>query len=156
MLNEDLTAVERELLDAQVPQYSKFQLAQIGARRAAQDFMDNCPAFYPSEINLEIVCDWLVKNGLPPETNNFTLAFTALSTAHLLEDAPDVPAPKPGSLETLTLADVERMPSDAYRRRLQQEPGFAEKVETLLTAASRPRIQAGAHAGTGYADRVSR
>jgi hypothetical protein len=152
-----LTDDEKQSLAEAQPQLTKNQRAMILARRAAQAFIEQTPPFVVTESNLNLICDWLIKNGLPPETDNFILAFTALSTAHLLEDAPEVPEAPTLKVPALTLADIEKMSGDEYRKRMLGEKGFPELVNALEAAAKpRPRIQAGGHGGIGLAQRVNR
>ena len=40
--------------------------------------------------------------------------------------------------QPLTLDAINRMPADEYKRRMQQEPGFAEQAESILNSARKP------------------
>jgi hypothetical protein len=134
LLAEDLTPEERAVLAAQTPRYSKHELAQIAARRAAQEFIEATPSFNPSEANLTVIVELMIKHGMEPLVANFTLAHNALAQAGLIEEAdPDAPQPSPEP----TLADIDRMPSDEYRKRLN-DPAFVDLVNRL--EAAKPKI----------------
>ena len=91
--NEDLTADEQALLKAQVPRYSKYELSQIAARRAAQEFIDGTPSFHPSEANLNLLVEWMIKMDLEPSVQSFEKAYAVLQD--VFEEAPkSTPMPR--------------------------------------------------------------
>ena len=72
---------------------------QLLARQNAQEWMGNHPEFYPCAENINTICDWMVKNGLPPTVKNFEFAQTKMDESGLLLSSPIVrevpPTPAP-------------------------------------------------------------
>jgi hypothetical protein len=116
-------------------------LKQLKEAQAFHKFVTSNPGFYDCSENVMTVCGWANKNGLPKSSvESYDIAFAACRAAGLLlsrgesEDAP----PEPPSL---TLADIERMPSDEYKRRLA-DPNFCALVNRLEAARPvRPRLR---------------
>lgn len=172
-----------------------------------QIFVNQTPAFYAHQENVELLCDWVIKNGLNPTTRNFALAYSTAKEAGLLleppivrEEPPAVVAPQPEAVvETpvvkdtvpesqapvaeaaridepvqpqpksqakvpsglnsrvasntgvevptaekpmFTLAQINRMSSDEYKRHLMTNPGFSKLVETLeKESAAKRQVQ---------------
>jgi hypothetical protein len=174
-----------------------------------QIFVNQTPEFYAHQENVELLCDWVIKNGLNPTTRNFALAYSTAKEAGLLLEPPivreDTPAavvepqpvavveaapvvpentvpesqapvaeaaridepvqPQPKSQARVpsglnsrvasntgvdvpttekpafTLAQINRMSSDEYKRRLMTMPGFSKLVETLEKEAAEKRQQ---------------
>lgn len=129
-------------------------LEQLKAAQAFHEFVLSNPSFYDCSENVDTLLTWMRKYAILPSLEHYEQAFAACQAAGLLitegesEDAPPEPQ--------LNLADIEKLSADDYRRRMLREPGFAEKVEALLSAHPQKRIAAGGHAGMGHADRVSR
>lgn len=173
-----------------------------------QIFVNQTPEFYAHQENVELLCDWVLKNGLNPTARNFALAYStvkeqdllisppivreapaavvevppvaaAVETPVVLEntvpesqapvaqaariDVPEQPQTKsqarvPSGLNSrvasntgveqsssekpaFTLAQINRMSSDEYKRRLMTTPGFSKLVETLENEAKAKRQQ---------------
>jgi hypothetical protein len=123
-------------IDAAVP--AKFRRKQLEARVNAMEFIETHPEFVAVSENIQVVVDWLIAHELEPSVVNFEIAAAAMDAAGLLiteGESQDVP-PAP----TITLADIEKMPSDLYKHKLR-DPKFAAEVEKLLEAASKARPQ---------------
>lgn len=173
-----------------------------------QIFVNQTPAFYAHQENVELLCDWVLKNGLNPTVRNFALAYSTVREAGLLLDPPivredspvvvdptpapapvvEMPAPEntvpesqapvaeaaridvpqqpqtksqakvPSGLNSrvasntgveqsatekplFTLAQINRMPADEFKRNLVAIPGFSKLVETLEKEAAAKRQQ---------------
>lgn len=174
-----------------------------------QIFMHQTPEFYAHGENVELLCDWVLKNGLNPTVRNFALAYSTVKEQDLLisppivrEEAPVVevvPPPvavveaAPAAVENtvpesqapvaeaaridepvqpqtksqarvpsglnsrvasntgveqsaaekpaFTLAQINRMSADEYKRRLMTTPGFSKLVEVLENEAKAKRQQ---------------
>ncbi len=172
-----------------------------------QIFVNQTPEFYAHQDNVELLCDWVLKNGLNPTARNFALAYSTAKEQDLLisspivrEDAPTVvvtpqpeavvevapvvpentvpesqaPVVQPARIDepvqpqtksqarvpsglnsrvasntgvevptsekpAFTLAQINRMSSDEYKRRLMTTPGFSKLVETLENEAKAKR-----------------
>ncbi len=174
-----------------------------------QIFVNQTPEFYAHQENVELLCDWVLKNGLNPTARNFALAYSTTKEAGLLlespivrEEAPaavavvpqpeavvestpvventvpesQVPVVQPARIDepvqpqiksqarvpsglnsrvasntgvevstvekpAFTLAQINRMSADEYKRRLMTTPGFSKLVETLEKEAQEKRQQ---------------
>lgn len=171
-----------------------------------QIFVNQTPEFYAHQENVELLCDWVLKNGLNPTARNFALAYSTAKEAGLLleppivREAPPAVAPQPEAVvaaapvqentvsesqtpvvqparidepvqpqiksqakvpsglnsrvasntgveqstpekPAFTLAQINRMSSDEYKRRLMTMPGFSKLVETLEKEAAAKRAQ---------------
>ena len=129
LLAEDLTADEQALLAAQTPRYSKHELAQVAARRAAGEFIEVTPGFFPSESNLRLLCDWMIRMELEPTIDSFEKAYAVLES--VLDPAPE---PDPNAPKPVTASDIDRMSSEDFKQRLKQDKAFAAQVEAFGAA----------------------
>ena len=83
----------------------KLATLQVMAKQNFDIFAANTPAFYSVDSeNRKTLTDWMFKNKLAPTVDNFNTAYSSLSSAGLLNEAPVVrpepvpvvePAPKP-------------------------------------------------------------
>lgn len=179
------------------------RVRQNDAYVAFQIFVNQTPEFYAHQENVELLCDWVLKNGLNPTPRNFALAYSTAKEAGLLLEPPIVreapaavvePQPEavvvaapvvpentvpesqtpvaeaaridapvqpqtksqarvPSGLNSrvasntgveqsttekpaFTLAQINRMSADEYKRRLMTMPGFSKLVETLEKEAT--------------------
>lgn len=172
-----------------------------------QIFVNQTPEFYAHQENVELLCDWVLKNKLNPTVRNFALAYSTAKEQDLLvsppivrEEAPTVvvapqpeavvevapivpentvpesqaPVVQPARIDepaqpqtksqarvpsglnsrvasntgveqsttekpAFTLAQINRMSADEYKRRLMTTPGFSKLVETLEKEAQAKR-----------------
>ena len=124
-------------------------------------FVNATPDWYPSQKNKIAVFNYVEQNKLAITAANFEIAWDAIKASGQAEMRPttqpgeEPPAPEPtrprianystGIREgdttrtppvargknTYTWADIERMGSKEYERRLREEPGFAAAVDAL-------------------------
>jgi hypothetical protein len=124
-------------IDAAVP--AKFRRRQLEARVNAIEFIECHPEFVAVSENIQAVVDWLIAHELEPNlVSNFEIAAAALDAAGLLITE-DESLDKPEAQE-MTYAELDRMPSDEYKRKLS-DPTFAAMAEKVLSAASKAKPQ---------------
>ena len=110
--------------------------------RDAQEFIRTTPAYHACPENMLVMGRWLDENNLATTLDNLRLAFSTLSRAGLLlgtDDRPLTSDDRTGISYTDAQGKtfygkeaVNRMPSEVYKRRMNAEPGFVDRVERVL------------------------
>jgi hypothetical protein len=124
------------------PRFSTETLDAQRVKRDAESFLKETPGYHSCPSNFQAIAEWIDHHGLSPELSTFKLAFEALSQNGLLLDASGKPM---SSADTTGIsyttksgkvlygrAAIEAMPADEYKRRLNAENGFADRVERVL------------------------
>jgi hypothetical protein len=113
-------------------------------KRDVATFLQETPGYYSCPANFQAIVGWIDQNNLNPELSTFKLAFEVLSKNGLLLDAKGNPmsaADTTGISYTTKSgkvlygrAAIDAMPADEYKRRLNAEHGFADRVERVLAS----------------------
>ncbi len=115
-------------------------LEQLKAAQAFHEFTASNPDWVECSENVDTLLTWMRKYAIRPSVGNYEQAFAACQAASLFIDegeSEDVP-PEPEI--TLTLAELDAMPSDLYKQKLH-DPKFAAAVEKLLETSRKARPQ---------------
>jgi hypothetical protein len=113
-------------------------------KEAVAQFLRTTPAYHVDPYNMNALVQWIDDNDLQPNLANFRLAFQTLSKAGLLidergsattsDDPSGVSYTDPRSGQTYYgKKAIEAMSADEYKRRLNSQSGFAERVDKLLS-----------------------
>lgn len=167
----------------EVLSHAQEDIAAMRAEKEAKLFVQANPDYYVCPDNFRTMVNWMLKNQLAPNRDNFQLAFDRLKEVGLLLEAPIVREDKPEVQVTapvstpansqqepestsritssepqsqtkrtprvasgltrdnasdigtpsksvkLSVAEIERMPSAEYKKRLLTEPGFKKLVD---------------------------
>lgn len=129
------------------PRYKEAASADEQALQVARDaqlFLEQTPSYVPTAGNFRAICDWVDSQGLNPELSTFKLAFEILSKAGLLLDAFGKPTTSsdrsgisyvtPSGKILYGRAAIDAMPADEYKRRINAQPGFVDRVERVLAS----------------------
>lgn len=113
-------------------------------KRDVAAFLKATPGYHTCPSNFQAIVEWINQNDLNPELSTFKLAFEVLSKNGLLLDAKGNPmsaADTTGISYTTKSGKVlygrdaiEAMSADEYKRRLNAEHGFADRVERVLAS----------------------
>jgi hypothetical protein len=124
------------------PRFSAETLNAEQVKRDVAAFLKETPGYHSCPSNFKAIAEWIDHHGLNPELSTFKLAFEELSKNGLLLDASGKPmstADTTGISYTTKSgkvfygrAAIEAMPADEYKRRLNTEHGFADRVERVL------------------------
>lgn len=111
-------------------------------KRDVAAFLKETPGYYSCPSNFQAIVGWINQNDLSPELSTFKLAFEVLSKNGLLLDETGNPmsaADTTGISYTTKSgkvlygrAAIDVMPADEYKRRINAQPGFADRVERVL------------------------
>lgn len=118
----------RETLNRQ-----QVQTQQIMARQNAEVWLERHPEFYACSENIDMVCDWMTKNGLPPTVKNFEYAQTQMSEAGLLLSSPIVREVQPVVAPVVTPVEIQPQPQAVV-----SEPTRISEVPTPQLSAAVP------------------
>jgi hypothetical protein len=109
---------------------------QLLARANASVFFETHPEFYACSDNVEVMIDWMIKNGLHPTVKNFETAQSAMAEAGLLlsspivrEESPTPPAAPVAALENLV--PNTQTPAEPVARISDPEPPQAKRQERV-------------------------
>jgi hypothetical protein len=118
-----------EELDVPAERYDpESPMSQDEIEQEALKFTNETPAYHGTPANFAALVAFMQKHNLRPTAANWNLAFTALDKEGLLTKTS---GPVQKHVKALTIADIDRMPADVYKRRLLNDPEFAAHVEAL-------------------------
>ena len=123
----------------------KLATLQVMAKQNFDIFAANTPAFYSVDNeNRKTLTDWMFKNKLAPTVDNFNTAYSSLSSAGLLNEAPVVrpepvpvvePAPKPQE-PVVAEVRIDPTPQPQVTRHSQVPSGLNERVSSAAGPVS--------------------
>jgi hypothetical protein len=122
----------------------KLATLQVMAKQNFDIFVEGSNGFYDDNDNRKTLTDWMFKNKLAPTVENFTTAFSSLTSAGLLNEAPVVrpepvpvvePAPKPQE-PVVAEVRIDPTPQPQAKRQSQVPSGLNERVSSAAGPVS--------------------
>ena len=119
-----------------------------------QIFVNQNPEFYAHQENVELLCDWVLKNGLNPTVRNFGIAYSTAKEAGLLLEPPIVREEPPVVVDLTPAPAAEVVETPAPENTVPESQ--APVVEAArIDAPPQPQTKSQAKVPSGLNSRVA-